>query len=362
MIEQTNKKEKRINSAFVEGWLRESKLRTDLDKNGSPYIGGSVVVAVDRFNSQRVSVYIPSKSGKRGAEHDNPDYSAALPLLQAATMEDVASNIGVSGGLDNYDNPDDKNQESTWQKIANQASKVWFKGSYEEYYTLSLEDKNHPEEHSSYIFHARRGAIFNGGKNPFTPRDTLALDGLVQKSMYDEESNRLKLILLWINYKGEAQKFNLVASNRQVSVGTSIADRVQDSFPTNSTAKFNISIHNVVTHTVKADDGGWGTQLVPTTTTTFGTELEIIGGRAAKGIMPDESTFAITPDEIKEALLARRKAGVDNEERAKARRENKAASTAAKSVAKGFVDSFDNADSTTNDNDGSSTTPSSLDF
>lgn len=345
-----NTKKKLRNYAFIEGYLRESYLKTDVTKHGVNCIKGEVVVATSRFNSQRVRVFAQET---RNDGSENKAYKPLLALLNGTTIASYVSTLqDAAEDLDSLD-------QDTWDAATRVATKVWLSGSIEEYATISVDENGKEKETSSFSFQAQNGSIRKeNDKHKFVPRCNVELDGVIlsirdEMKRVDEdmvETGRAIIDYLWTDYKGVGHKFKLIATNDPIipdkPESTTFADYITDNYEPGQTAWLNVAMVNLVETKVSGSKNeGWG-QAQPTISTSFVHELRLFGGRSRTGFGEDSENY-IPKDEVTAALAKRRVVAKENYERAQAR---KNAAAAPKTEDKGFGASsaeFSDAASTT---------------
>jgi hypothetical protein len=334
-----NTKKKLRNYAFIEGYLRESYLETGVTKHGVKCIKGEVVVATNRFNSQRVRVFAQET---RSDGSENKNYKPLLALLNGTT---IASYVST---LQNADEDLDSLDQETWDAATSAATKVWLSGSIEEYATISADENGKEKETSSFSFQAQNGSIRKeNDKHKFLPRCNVELDGVIlnirdEMKRVDEdtvETGRVIIDYLWTDYKGIGHKFKLIATDDYIvpdkpESGT-FADYIRDNYEVGQTAWFNVAMVNLVeTKVTGTKNEGWGQAPQPITSTSFVHELRLFGGRSKTGFGEDSENY-IPKDEVTGALAKRRVVAKENYERAQARK-NAATAAAPKTEDKGF--------------------------
>jgi len=341
-MEETTKKKLR-NYAFAEGYLREAYLQISTTSKGVPCIKGDVVVSINRFNSQRIHVFAMATKFD-GSE--NKAYKSLAALLD----EHVTTIASYIKNLPGDDHNIELLEESVWEAATKVATKVWFSGSIEEYATISEDDNGKEHENSSFSFRAGNGGIRRDNeKRGFNPRCNVELDGSilairdeqVRKGEEVEETGRVIVDYLWIDYKGIGHKFSLIApadpiNAANLKMGT-FAEYVKDNYEVGQTAQFNVVLFNLIE---KKEEGpkkveGWGqVSTGPSVTTTFIHELRIFGGRSRTGF-DEDSEFYVPRDEVTAASTKRRVAAKENWEKSQARKNE--APKKAEAPSKGFV-------------------------
>lgn len=339
---EENKKKLR-NYAFVEGYLRECYLKEGVSPTGKAYISGDVIVSVTRFNAQRVHVFAFSTKTD-GSK--NKAYESLKALLgdKVVTIAAYVKNLPQEGiELDLLD-------ENIWEAAAKVATKVWFSGSLEEYATISTGEDGKERETSTFSFRAANGAIRrDNDKRSFSPRSNVELDGSILairdevkkgegESAEPEETGRLVIDYLYIDYKGIGHKFKLFAGVDRINPvdknSDTFADYIRDHYEVGQTAKFNIAIVNLAEQkTIAPKETSWGQTSAPTVVTKFIHELRIIGGRSMDGISDDSDGF-ITKEEVTDASTKRRVNAKENWEQSQSRK-NKSSAPKSEPV-KGF--------------------------
>lgn len=349
-MEETVTKKKLRNYAFAEGYLRESTLKQDVTKAGAPCIKGDVVVAIDRFNAQRIHVFAMATKND-GTE--NKAYTSLLNVIVAPTMASCVSSLPNDGvDLDDLD-------EKTWEAVTRTAAKVWFSGTLEEYATISVTDekgKEKEKETSSFSFRASNGSIRRDKeKHPFTPRCNVELDGIITsirdevkkgegEDAEPEETGRKVIGYLWVDYKGVGHEFKLYAGNDSIdpeapSLGT-YASYVEDNYEVGNLAQFNVAIVNLIERVESGKKGkseGWGQVSETVVRPTFVHELRIYGGRSKIGLGEDSPLYVSKDDQVA-AATKRRVLAKENWERSQKRKNEYSAKNEPASSAKGFVD------------------------
>lgn len=340
-MEETKKKLR--NYAFVEGYLRECYLKEGVSTSGKAYISGDVVVSITRFNAQRVHVFAfaTKTDGSK-----NKAYESLKALLgdKTVTIASYVKNLPQEGiEMDTLD-------EHIWEAASKIATKVWFSGSLEEYATISVGEDNKERETSTFSFRAANGAIRrDNDKRAFSPRSNVELDGSILSIRNEvkkgegedaepEETGRLVIDYLYIDYKGIGHKFKLFAGSEPINPANknsdTFADYISEHYEVGQTAKFNIAIVNLAEQkTVAPKAMSWGQTSAPTVVTRFVHELRIIGGRSMEGIGDDSDEY-IAKEEVTDASTKRRVNAKENWEQSQARK-NKAPAPKSESF-KGF--------------------------
>ena len=326
--EVTTQKKRLKNYAIVEGVVRENNLKIGVNSKGSRYIGGDIIVSVSRTNAQKVRVYVYEK---RYDGSPNPNFGNLLTILpdKVVSIAGYLTSIGAdeTQSIDNLD-------QVVWETASKQATKVWLSGSLEEFVSVYVDEHGQERERSSFSISATNGGIKEVRPNrPFSPRVVVDIDGYIMRKFREtkrnedgenEETGRLGLDLIYIDYKGVAHKFRLYAPHEEINIKTQGGDSypfyideiVDDNYDEGQTAKFTVSVLNLVEQkTVMSTSGsGWGTFSEPTIRTTFVHDIIITGGRSTSGIDPD-SPDAIAKADVTAALTRRLEVGRENEAR-----------------------------------------------
>lgn len=322
-------KKKLRNYAFVEGYLRECYLKEGVSQTGKAYISGDVIVSVTRFNAQRVHVFAfaTKTDGSKNKAYESLKVLLGDKIVTIASYVKTLPQEGVE--LDLLD-------ESIWEAAAKVATKVWFSGSLEEYATISVGEDNKEHETSTFSFRAANGAVRrDNDKRPFSPRSNVELDGSILSIRNEvkrgegedaepEETGRIVIDYLYIDYKGVGHKFKLFAGTEPINPANkgsdTFADYVSGHYEVGQTAKFNIAIVNLAEQkTLAPKVVSWGQTSAPTVVTRFVHELRIIGGRSMDGLNEDDDGY-IAKEEVTDAATKRRVAAKENWEQSQARK------------------------------------------
>lgn len=323
---EENIKKKSRNYALVEGYLRECYLKEG-ETNGKPYISGDVIVSVNRYNAQRVRVWAFATKAD-GTKNKAYDSLKALLGDKVVTIASYVNSIEKEGvDVEMLD-------EDIWEAAIKVATKVWFSGSIEEYATISVDDNNKEHETSTFSFRASNGSIRKENeKRPFVPHSKVEVDGSIlairdeQKRTDDEEleeTGRVIIDYLYIDYKGIGHKFKLYAGTDHIDPknpkSPTFADYIKDNYEVGQTADFNASIFNLAEQkTLAPKNVGWGQTSSPTVVTKFSHELRLYGARSTKGIDEDGIGY-ISKSEVTDAMTKRRVNAKENWERSQKRK------------------------------------------
>ncbi len=286
------------NSVQVEGYLKENNLKLTKDDNGNEVIQGNIIVTVDEegLNSVRIQVYANRyKKADEGKQVESKTFPRWLEILPEKTMT-VVSYL--------KDNP-----EATFADAKQSVSRVYAKGSMEEY--AVREDKK--EISYATIKGISAGFKKDGGKNPFKPKAEFIISLFIEKMVEEvdddgEETGRIIITGLTPNYDESVSRITYVTGTEEVAIF------IRDNYEPGQTTYLTGDIVNIKKEVVKQQgEASFGRPIEDQIETKFENERTIFGGNPEPLSLEDEGAF--TTKEIKTGLAKREEKIATNTEK-----------------------------------------------
>lgn len=277
---KTNKKK---NTFFVEGYLKENNLSLVGD-----VIRGSVVVAVDEHNTFKVQYYVNKKMKSGDENKDFADIEAMLP----------EKTTSVAQYLQNVPTANFANASAV-------ATRVWCVGRLEEFVSKSADGK----EKSMITYKGSRGGIKSG--DSFNPRSTFKIDVYLESKKPEtnsegDETGRYLLSGLVPAYNGSMYRFSFVTAEGDPSV------YVNDLYDVGQTVYLEGQILAIRQEVARSStkNAGWGTAASLPPRTFFTTQLVVFGGNTTP--INEDEPGAITKKDVKDGLAVRETEAMEN--------------------------------------------------